>query len=131
MAKGCAAAFLLLLIGLSGCSSAQESEVSHVAEQLHAALKNEDGAAACDLLSDDAQEQLQEAEGSSCEVAILETGLNLNGRIEKVEVFGTAGQVRYDDDVVFLADYPDGWKVIGAGCEKQAAEPYDCQIQGG
>ena len=40
------AAFVLA----SGCSSTHEGEVERVAEQLHAALRVDDGAAACDLL---------------------------------------------------------------------------------
>ena len=121
----------LVVLGLSGCASNHEAAVSQVAEQLHAAIDNEDGASACDVLSDDVQEELQDAEGSSCEVAVLEAGISTKGRIESVEVYGTAGQVRYDDDVIFLADFPDGWKIIGAACEKQAAEPYDCKVRGG
>jgi hypothetical protein len=114
----------------SGCSSTQEGEVEQVAEQLHAALRVDDGAAACELLSEEAQEELQES-GDSCEVAVLDAGLSPDGRVEKVSVYDTSGQVRYDDDVVFLSEFPDGWKVIAAGCEKQAAAPYDCTIQGG
>jgi hypothetical protein len=130
-ARGAVAACVLLALALAGCSSNHERAVSLVAEQLHAAIDNEDGAEACDLLSDAVQEELQDAEGTSCEVAILESGISTTGRIESVEVFGTAGQVRYHDDVVFLADFPDGWKIIGAACEKQAAEPYECKVQGG
>ena len=114
----------------SSCSSTHEGDVEQVAEQLHAALRVDDGAAACDLLSEDAQEELQES-GDSCEVAVLEAGLSPDGTVEKVSVYDTSGQVRYDDDVVFLSEFPEGWKVIAAGCEKQAAAPYDCTVQGG
>ena len=114
----------------SGCSSTQEGEVERVAEQLHAALRVDDGAAACELLSEEAQQALQD-DGDSCEVAVLDAGLSPGGRVEKVSVYDTSGQVRYDDDVVFLSEFPDGWKVIGAGCEKRAAAPYDCTVQGG
>lgn len=114
----------------SSCASTQEGEVEQVAEQLHAALRIDDGAAACDLLSEDAQEELQES-GDSCEVAVLDAGLPPDGRVEKVSVYDTSGQVRYDDDVLFLSEFPDGWKIIGAGCERRADEPYDCTVQGG
>jgi hypothetical protein len=114
----------------SGCSSTHEGEVERVAEQLHAALRVDDGAAACDLLSEEAQEELQDS-GDSCEVAVLDAGLSPDGRVEKVSVYDTSAQVRYDDDVVFLSEFPDGWKIIAAGCEKQAAAPYDCTVQGG
>jgi hypothetical protein len=125
-----AATLAALVLILTGCSSTHEGEVEQVAEQLHAALRVEDGAAACELLSEDAQEELQES-GDSCEVAVLDAGLSPDGRVEKVSAYGTSAQVRYDDDVVFLADFPEGWRVIGAGCEKQADAPYDCKVQGG
>jgi hypothetical protein len=115
---------------LTGCAASHEADVEQVAEQLHAALRVEDGAAACELLSEDAQEELQES-GDSCEVAVLGAGLSPDGRVEKVSAYGTSAQVQYDDDVVFLADFPEGWRVIGAGCEKQADAPYDCKVQGG
>ena len=125
-----AALAVCVVLSVAGCSSTQEGEVEQVAERLHAALRVEDGAAACELLSDQAQEELQES-GESCEVAILEAGISPDGRVEKVSVYDTSGQVRYDDDIVFLSEFPDGWKVIGAGCEKRAAAPYDCTVQGG
>jgi hypothetical protein len=125
-----AALFAVTVLSLTGCSSTHEGDVEQVAEQLHAALRVEDGAAACDLLSEDAQEELQES-GDSCETAVLEAGLSPNGRVKKVSAYGTSAQVRYDDDVVFLSDFPEGWRVIGAGCEKNADAPYDCKIQGG
>jgi hypothetical protein len=128
-ARGGFALTIVLLLG-AGCASSHEPDVEQVAEQLHAALRVEDGAAACELLSEDAQEELQES-GDSCEVAVLEAGLSPDGRVEKVSAYGTSAQVRYDDDVVFLADFPEGWRVIGAGCEKQADAPYDCKVQGG
>lgn len=121
-----AAAVLLL----AGCGSTHEGEVEQVAEDLHAAIKAEDGATACELLSEEAQKALQET-GDSCQVAVLEAGLSPDGRVEKVSVYDTSGQVRYDDDVVFLADFPEGWKVIAAGCVPQADAPYDCTVDGG
>lgn len=121
------AAVLLLC---TGCGSTHEDEVEQVAERLHAAIRAEDGAAACELLSENAQEELQQS-GDSCEVAVLEAGLSPDGRVEKVSVYDTSGQVRYDDDVVFLADFPEGWKVTAAGCVPQPDAPYDCKVQGG
>lgn len=119
-----------LVLCATACSSTQEGEVEQVAEQLRAAVEDEDGAAACELLSQEAQKELENS-GDSCEVAIMDAGLSPDGRVEQVSVYGTSGQVRYDDDVVFLSEFPEGWKVIGAGCERQAAAPYDCTVQGG
>jgi hypothetical protein len=128
-----AAAALVTLMALSGCSSGNEDAVTQTVEQLHASLRGNDGAAACDLLSDDAQKELAESEGSSCATAVMEAGLPDSGRVMDVQVYGTSAQVRYadDEDVMFLGEFPDGWKVTAAGCSAEADAPYDCQIQGG
>lgn len=122
---------LIALISLAACSSGNDDAATEVAEQLHASLQAEDGAAACDLLSSDAQKELSDSQGSSCETAIMATGLPDSGQVVEVKVYGTSALVRYDDDIVFLGDFPTGWKVTAAGCSPQAGAPYDCQVQGG
>lgn len=122
---------LVVLALLSGCASGNDDAATQVAERLHASLRADDGSAACKLLSEDVQKELSDAEGSSCEIAVMEAGLPDSGRVVEVKVYGTAAQVRYDEDVVFLGDFPDGWKVTAAGCSPQAGAPYDCQVKGG
>jgi hypothetical protein len=34
-------------------------------------------------------------------------------------------------DTVFLAEFPDGWKVVAAACTPRDRLPYDCQVEGG
>jgi hypothetical protein len=123
-------AIVVALAALSGCSSGNDDAATRTAERLHASLQAEDGATACDLLSDAAQEQLA-ASGSSCETAVMESGIPDSGRVVAVKVYGTAAQVRYDEDVVFLGEFADGWKVTAAGCSPQAHAPYDCRVEGG
>ena len=124
------AALLVASALVSGCSSGNDDAATRTAERLHASLQSEDGAAACDLLSDDAQQQLTES-GDSCETAVMDAGIPDTGRVVGVKVYGTAAQVRYDEDVVFLGEFADGWKVTAAGCSPRADAPYDCQVQGG
>jgi hypothetical protein len=126
-----AAIALVVLASLSGCSSGNDDAATQVAERLHASLRADDGSAACDLLSEDVQEELADSEGGSCEDAVMEAGLPDSGQVVEVKVYGTSAQVRYDEDVVFLGEFADGWKVTAAGCTPQAGAPYDCQVQGG
>ena len=126
-----AALVLVAAVSLAGCSSGNEDAATQAVERLHASLRADDGSAACDLLSDEVQEELADAQGSSCETAVMEAGLPDSGQVVGVKVYGTTAQVRYDEDVVFLAEFPDGWKVTAAGCAAQADAPYDCQVQGG
>lgn len=126
-----AAASLVILVSLSGCSSGNDDEATRAAERLHAGLRAADGAAACEALSDEVQQELAESQGSSCETAVMDSGIPDAGRVVDVEVYGTAAQVRYDADVVFLGEFPDGWRVTAAGCSPQVDAPYDCKVQGG
>jgi len=115
---------------LTGCSSAHDDDVERVAGAFRAALASGDAATACDRLSDSVRDELQQSSGSTCEAAIMDTGVSRDGRVEQLSVSGTAAQVRYDDDTIFLAEFPDGWKIIGAGCQSQADKPYDCELEG-
>jgi hypothetical protein len=47
------------------------------------------------------------------------------------EVYGQRAQVRLSGDTVFLAVFPDGWRVVAAGCTARGEKPYDCVLQGG
>jgi hypothetical protein len=38
--------------------------------------------------------------------------------------------VRFTGDTIFLAKFPDGWKVRGAGSEPRTELPYDCEVEG-
>jgi hypothetical protein len=41
-------------------------------------------------------------------------------------------EVRFRDDVLFLAEAPGGWRVNAAACKPVAGgRPYDCDIAGG
>jgi hypothetical protein len=49
-----------------------------------------------------------------------------------VEVAGESAQVRLDGQVIFLAHFPDGWRVTAAGCVREdpdPAVPYECEVQ--
>jgi hypothetical protein len=125
-------AFLLVVAAvlLTGCSSSRDDDVEQVAERFHAAIEQQDGAAACGLLSQEAQRTLSAA-GDTCDVAVLDSGVPSEGRVVKVRVYDTAAQVRYDEDVVFLADFPEGWRITAAGCRPRPSQPYECDIEGG
>ncbi|MBA4609566.1 hypothetical protein H1W00_13855 [Aeromicrobium sp. Marseille-Q0843] len=121
-----AAALLLTACG----SSEPDSPWRTAAEDFVTAIAAQDADAGCDLLSDAAQTELADTAGS-CEDAILSEGLDDPGRIEDVQRFGTAAQVRFEDDVYFLGQFSDGWRITAAGCDETAAEPYDCDVSGG
>ena len=39
-------------------------------------------------------------------------------------------QARSTTDTLFLHDFPDGWRVTGAGCHPRNDQVYDCTVGG-
>lgn len=128
-----AAAALGLVVGTTaGCSGVGEDRAEQAAADFYAALAESDGPAACELLAPATRTGLEQSSGSPCEEAILEEGLPAASQATRVAVYETAARVDSDADTAFLAEFPEGWKVVAAGCTPQAPEhPYDCVLTKG
>jgi hypothetical protein len=48
--------------------------------------------------------------------------------VSSVQVWGDAAQVHVGQDVVFLRRVSGRWLVSAAGCVRQPAGPYDCDV---
>ncbi|KAA1424102.1 hypothetical protein F0U47_19805 [Nocardioides antri] len=116
---------------LAGCGSSQDGAVEDAAEEFYAALAARDGERACALLAPSTRSELEQAAQKPCPRAILEERIPEASSPEAVEVFGRAGEVRYDDEVAFLGEFPDGWRIVAAGCTPRDPHPYDCHVAGG
>ncbi|MDQ4007325.1 MAG: hypothetical protein M3211_04440 [Actinomycetota bacterium] len=88
------------------------------------------GVTACSLLAPQTAAELEQAANQPCPRAILGEDLPTVGGVRESRVFGTQGQVLLDGDIVFLAEFPEGWRVVAAGCTPRAALPYDCLVKG-
>jgi hypothetical protein len=130
-AGGSGIALLALGLPLSACGDSGDAAAADVAEHFYEAVSGKDGAAACDLLTPSAREELEESSGKSCDAAVIEETRAPGEADGAVEVFGTMAQVSFENDVVFLARLPDGWRVQAAGCSPSADGPYSCTVQGG
>jgi len=115
----------------AGCGSSQDGAVEEAAGEFYAALAARDGGRACALLAPSTRSEVEQSTGKPCSSAILEERLPDPSSPQAVEVFGTAGEVRYDGEVAFLAAFADGWRVVAAGCTPQDPHPYDCLVAGG
>jgi hypothetical protein len=61
---------------------------------------------------------------------VLEEELPAAGEVTGTDVYGQWAQVRLTGDTVFLAVFPDGWRVVAAGCTPRPERPYDCVLKG-
>jgi uncharacterized protein YceK len=117
---------------LAGCGTVRDREdaAAAVAVRLLSAVQAKDGAAACAVLAPDTSSELEQSAGKSCAEAILDQDLPGPGPVTGSDVYGQWAQVRLTGDTVFLAVFPDGWRVVAAGCAPREERPYDCALQG-
>ena len=132
VAAGCAAA----VTGVAGCGGGDPANPERTATAFTRAVGSGDAATACGLLSPDVRAAVGESAGGSCADALRESPPPSGTAVVRAERYGRQALVVTDDDTLFLSEFSDGWKVIGAGCTPRAASgtsalPYDCEISGG
>ena len=119
----------LALLAASGCQGSGNPEaVSSAARSFVSALEHGDGAAACRLLTADAEKSVSGATDQSCRSAI--TSITIHGSaVREVQVWSDAAQVHIGDGVLFLRHVDGSWQVSAAGCQAAAQGRYDCAVQ--
>ena len=108
-----------VVLGLTGCGiggRAQGREVAGVVERFYAAVEAGDGRRACDLLSQELLEQVQEQAQMPCAEAVLRLDYHA-APVKASHVFITNAQVRLaNDELAFLSRYPEGWLLTAVAC---------------
>ena len=123
------AATTLTVVCLSGCGSTEQDRARAAADDFVTAVHDGDGDAACAVLAPATFEELEQSSGSTCAGAVIEDAVDAGPQAGS-NTFGSMSQVRYANDVVFLAEFDDGWRVVAAACTPRIDGPYDCAIQG-
>jgi hypothetical protein len=121
-----------VMVSVAGCAQSEprRNAVADTAVRLLTAVQDRDGGAACALLAPDTVTALQQSADAPCAEAVLDEQLPKPGAVEHVAVYGQWAQVVLDDDTLFLATFPGGWRVAAAGCRPQGERPYDCVLEG-
>jgi hypothetical protein len=120
----------VLVLATAGCGSTQDAVARDTAMEFERALSSGGAARACDLLAPRTKSELVESAGKPCPQALTEEDLPEVGDVRATESFGTMAQVRFDGDVLFLAEFRGGWKVMAAGCTDRPEQPYNCLVGG-
>ena len=126
------AAAVAAVLTLAACSSVDEPGATHVATEF-ARLTGSDPGAACALLAPRTVQQVTEDGDGDCAQGLESDDPDPAGAVTSVTVAVNAAQVVMADQVVFLAHFDTGWKVLAAGCTREAQEdavPYDCKVKG-
>jgi hypothetical protein len=69
------------------------------------------------------------SQGEACEAALTVEELP-SGAVSEVQVWGDRAQVRTEEDVLFLVELDEGWRVAAAGCRPRGDLPYLCEVGG-
>ena len=124
----------LLCVGTVGCGrSGDREQATTVAERFFTAVESGDGASACEQLSVDTREKLEQDEQKPCREAIGELDIE-PGAPARVDVFLTSAQAELDNgDSAFLSRTREGWRLSAVGCRPGAGppseEPMDCELE--
>lgn len=122
-------AALSVVGGCAGQGNAETGNAAAAAVVFSHSIEAGTGAA-CSLLAPETLKVLEESEGP-CAAALAEELESASGPAESTEVYGKDAVVRLSTDTIFLARFPDGWRVTAAGCTReQDGRPYDCKVKG-
>jgi hypothetical protein len=125
------AALGLGLVLLTACGAAGRSQqgAASAAAQSFERAASADPAQACALLAPKTRQDL-EADGP-CAKVLPEQDLPHATAVRRTQVYGTDAITELSGDTLFLALFPDGWRVTAAGCKPDGAgRPYDCIVKG-
>jgi hypothetical protein len=124
----------LLCLGTVGCGRSDDrAQATTVAERFFTAIESGDGATACEQLSVDTRETLEQDEQKPCGEAIGELDIE-PGTPARVDVFLTGAEAELDNgDHAFLSQTHEGWRLSAVGCrpgaEPPSEAPMDCELE--
>ncbi|MEU8888745.1 hypothetical protein [Streptomyces sp. NPDC048442] len=133
MSRVCRSAGLLVLVGvMSGCGAVEERrDAAHAAvARFERAVRAGDAAAMCGALAPGTREELEHEARSACAASVLDEDLPYGGADRHVDIHGRQARAVLEKDTVFLSQFPEGWKVVAAGCRPQGDQPYRCTVKG-
>lgn len=119
------------LAGVSACGTGPGGPEAAAAAQTFAQQVTAAPEEACDLLSEQVRQDLEDRAKAPCAEALPELELPQASGQRTVDVYEQHARVVLEGDVMFLARFADGWRVTAAGCEGPGGdEPYDCELGG-
>jgi hypothetical protein len=116
---------------VAGCGRGDDRQAAgDVMKRFVQAIEAKDGEAACEQLSDDTAQALEDDEGKPCEEAAPELEISASD-VRRTEVFGITAKVDLaDGESAFLELTPEGWRISAAGCQPEGEEqPFECEVE--
>ncbi|MFJ3586564.1 hypothetical protein ACIPPS_30665 [Streptomyces sp. NPDC090127] len=120
-----------VVLAVSGCATThgRSAAVADAAARFEAALRDHDTGRACAALAPATREEVER--DGPCATALESLHLAAaEGRARRVDVYGSQARAVFTADTLFLAAFPDGWRVTAAGCTPRPPRPYLCEVEG-
>jgi hypothetical protein len=118
---------VVALLALTGCGS---DVTAGDASAAAIAFVEAEPSRACQLLAPQTVKAV--AKDGACADGLVAVVGASSAQVQQVEVAGESAQVRFESQVVFLARFPDGWRVTAAGCVRDDPDPsvpYECEVE--
>jgi N-methylhydantoinase A/oxoprolinase/acetone carboxylase beta subunit len=125
---------VLAVVLLSGCGVGDDRAAAREStERFYAAIRADEGQAACAQLSEDTVKQLESQSGQSCADVVTRLSYE-GGEIERVQVYATDAKVDLTSgESAFLSPDQGEWKLSGIGCKPEEGKPrdrpFDCEVE--
>jgi hypothetical protein len=116
-----------------GCGRSDDRAAARAtAERFYAAIRADDGTAACEQLSEDTRSQLESQSGQACEDVITRLEYE-GGSIAGVEVYATSAKVELSSgENDFLSEEDGRWLIDALACQaehgKPRDRPFECEV---
>lgn len=112
------------LAAVAGCGAADAPDAEAAARRFVTAAERGAADEVCALLAPRARDAVG-PQGCGPVLAAFP-----HAPIESAAAWGDEAQARSAADTLFLHDFPDGWRVTGAGCHPRNDQVYDCSVGG-
>ncbi|MDQ0585580.1 hypothetical protein QF030_007758 [Streptomyces rishiriensis] len=84
----------------------------------------------CSALAPQTRSEVEDSEKKVCPDAVSSQSLTAGGPLRRVDVWGRQARAVLASDTLFLSQFPDGWKIVAAGCRPRPGRPYQCSVKG-
>lgn len=119
-----------LVATTTGCAPAAAGDVRATADRFVADVREAHPQAACGLLSARVRDTMLRQHRQPCEQVLPGEGIP-GAPVTDVTVWGAEAQARAADDVLFLHEFGEGWRITGAGCQPRGEQQrYVCAVGG-
>ncbi|MEV7142815.1 hypothetical protein [Streptomyces tauricus] len=122
---------LVPVLAACGTVDGRAADASAAAASFERVLGERDSAALCAALAPGTRGEVEDAEKKPCVEVIGAQDLPAGGTVREVNVYGRQARAVLASDTLFLSQFPDGWKVVAAGCRPRTGQPYQCSVKGG